>query len=97
MKRYTDKELREQLTHHLKDWSYTKGFIRRDFTFRNFSEAFSFMTSVALLAERADHHPDWSNVYNQVSISLRTHSVGGITQMDVDLAAEIDRVFSEEH
>ncbi len=55
------------------------------------------MTSVALLAERADHHPDWSNVYNKVSISLRTHSVGGITQMDVDLAAEIDRVFSEKH
>lgn len=64
--------------------------LRRDFKFRNFSEAFGFMTRVALLAEAADHHPDWSNAYNEVAIALSTHSAGGITGKDIALAAAID-------
>ena len=63
--------------------------ITQDFAFKNFAEAFSFMTHVALLAEKADHHPDWSNSYNKVSITLSTHSAGGVTEKDVALAKAI--------
>nr|WP_298224840.1 4a-hydroxytetrahydrobiopterin dehydratase [Acidocella sp.] len=63
--------------------------IVQDFTFKTFAEAFSFMTRVALLAEKVDHHPDWSNSYNKVSISLSSHDSGGVTQKDVMLATAI--------
>ncbi|MBU6449013.1 MAG: 4a-hydroxytetrahydrobiopterin dehydratase [Rhodospirillales bacterium] len=63
--------------------------LTQDFTFHNFAEAFSFMAHVALLAEKADHHPDWSNSYNKVSITLSTHSAGGVTEKDVALAKAI--------
>ena len=65
--------------------------IARSFRFRDFSEAFAFMTRVALAAEQADHHPEWSNVWNRVDILLTTHSAGGLTAKDVDLARRIDR------
>ena len=61
----------------------------RQFGFRNFSQAFGFMSRVALLAEKADHHPDWSNSYNKVHVSLSTHDAGGITRKDADLAKKI--------
>jgi len=64
--------------------------LTRAFRFRDFSEAFGFMARVALLAERAGHHPDWSNSYNRVSISLSTHDAGGLTQKDIELARAID-------
>lgn len=60
------------------------------FKFADFSQAFAFMTRVALLAEKADHHPEWSNVYNRVSIVLTTHDAGGLSQRDADMAAAID-------
>lgn len=66
--------------------------ITREFKFKDFSEAFAFMTRVALLAQAADHHPEWSNVYNRVTITLSTHSAGGLTEKDVKLAGEIDRL-----
>lgn len=66
--------------------------IRRSFSFASFVEAFGFMTQVALLAEKADHHPEWSNVYNRVEIVLTTHDAGGLSQRDVDLAVAIDAV-----
>jgi len=64
--------------------------IVRDFTFKDFIEAFAFMTRVALYAERMDHHPEWSNVYNKVSITLTTHDCGGLSERDVKLAKLID-------
>lgn len=64
--------------------------IRRALKFGDFSEAFSFMTRVALAAEKADHHPDWSNVYNRVEIALSTHDAGGLTSRDFALAEAID-------
>jgi 4a-hydroxytetrahydrobiopterin dehydratase len=64
--------------------------IRRAFIFADFSQAFAFMARVALLAEKADHHPDWSNSYNRVEISLTSHDVGGLTQRDLKLARAID-------
>ena len=63
--------------------------IVRSFRFRDFSEAFSFMTRVALAAEAADHHPEWSNVWNRVDVLLTTHSAGGLTEKDVALAKRI--------
>ena len=64
--------------------------IERKFTFADFSEAFAFMTRVALLAEKADHHPEWSNVWNRVEITLTTHDAGGLSRRDVEMAGAID-------
>ncbi len=64
--------------------------IRRDFRFRDFAEAWAFMTRVALLAEKHDHHPDWSNVYNRVTIVLTTHDADGLSARDIALARAID-------
>jgi 4a-hydroxytetrahydrobiopterin dehydratase len=64
--------------------------IARRFTFDDFVEAFGFMARVALLAEKADHHPEWSNVYNRVDILLTTHDAGGLSKRDVDMARAID-------
>lgn len=63
--------------------------IHQRFTFKDFAEAFSFMAHVALLAEKADHHPDWSNSYNKVEITLSTHDAGGLTKKDIALAEAI--------
>ncbi|HXB34254.1 MAG TPA: 4a-hydroxytetrahydrobiopterin dehydratase [Puia sp.] len=72
-------------------WEEKNNTLYRKFEFRNFSEAFAFMTRVALEAEKMDHHPDWSNVYNTVEISLSTHSAGDIvTEKDRKLAKKID-------
>lgn len=68
--------------------------ITRDFKFKTFAEAFGFMTRVALAAEKMNHHPEWSNVYNRVSIRLTTHDTGGLTERDVKLARAIDRAAS---
>ncbi|SFS01760.1 4a-hydroxytetrahydrobiopterin dehydratase [Sphingomonas jatrophae] len=76
----------------LADWDHDDGrdAITRSFKFVDFSEAFAFMTRVALLAEKADHHPEWSNVWNRVDILLTTHDAGGLSTRDVALAQAID-------
>jgi len=68
--------------------------VSKEFQFRNFREAFGFMTGVALMAEKLDHHPEWSNVYKTVQITLTTHSAGGLSQLDAKLAAEIEKLAS---
>ena len=68
--------------------------LTRELAFADFSQAFAFMTQVALMAERMDHHPDWHNVYNRVSLRLSTHDVGGLSERDFRLAAGIDRVLA---
>lgn len=65
--------------------------IGRSFTFRNFGEAFAFMTRAALVAEKMDHHPDWSNVYRTVEVKLSTHDAGGLTLLDFELARKMNR------
>ncbi|MDR3475606.1 MAG: 4a-hydroxytetrahydrobiopterin dehydratase [Devosia sp.] len=74
------------------DWRYdaAAGSIARDFRFKDFAEAFGFMTRVALAAEKANHHPDWCNSYDKVAIVLSTHSAGGVTERDIALAKAID-------
>jgi 4a-hydroxytetrahydrobiopterin dehydratase len=77
------------------DWTYASsdgGSIRRKWVFKDFAQAFAFMTHVALLAQEADHHPEWSNVYNRVEITLRTHDAGGLSIKDIDLAKRIDQI-----
>jgi 4a-hydroxytetrahydrobiopterin dehydratase len=64
--------------------------ITRNFKFKDFNAAFGFMTRVALLAEKMDHHPEWSNVYNTLEVTLSTHDAGGLTQKDIDMAAAMD-------
>ena len=64
--------------------------ITRKFEFANFNEAFGFMTRVALLADKMDHHPEWFNVYNKVEVTLSTHDAGGVTQNDIDMATALD-------
>ena len=79
----------------LEDWDYdeARDAITRSFTFRDFNEAFGFMTRVALLAEKDDHHPEWSNVWNRVEILLTTHDAGGLSGRDIELAHAIDALF----
>lgn len=71
-----------------------EGKLTRTFKFKDFSEAFGFMARVALLAEKAGHHPDWSNSYDTVEITLSTHDAGGLTQKDVDLATKISALLA---
>lgn len=73
-------------------WTLKGGKLHREFRFAGFSEAFGFMSRVALAAEKLDHHPDWTNVWNRVDVSLDTHDSGGITELDFRLAAEMDKI-----
>jgi 4a-hydroxytetrahydrobiopterin dehydratase len=72
----------------------TRDAITREFLFADFKRAFAFMTQVALAAEKADHHPEWSNVYNKVRVTLTTHDAGGVTQKDLDLARVADEAYA---
>ena len=74
----------------LGEWSLDQGKLHRRFEFDDFIAAFSFMSQVAILAERADHHPEWWNVYNKVDVWLTTHDSGGITEKDLALARAVD-------
>ena len=78
----------------LADWDYdeARDAIVRRFVFADFAEAFGFMARVALMAEKADHHPEWSNVWNRVEILLTTHDAGGLSARDVALAEAIDAI-----
>ncbi|HET8930305.1 MAG TPA: 4a-hydroxytetrahydrobiopterin dehydratase [Acidimicrobiales bacterium] len=73
-------------------WTEHDNSLKREFTFADFSEAWGFMTRVAMAAEKRDHHPDWSNAWNTVRISLTSHDAGGITDRDRDLAEAIDAI-----
>ena len=91
MPKLDDKARREALAA-LPGWTHDAGrdAIAKGFRFADFGEAFGFMTRVALEAEKADHHPEWSNVWNRVDILLTTHSAGGLTEKDVALARKIE-------
>jgi 4a-hydroxytetrahydrobiopterin dehydratase len=88
MPKLSDAEIEQALTG-LEGWSRAGDEIAREFQFRDFVEALGFIAQVGLLAERANHHPNLSNVYNRVTIALSTHDEGGITERDIKLATEI--------
>ena len=85
-----DAAQKSALAAELPDWSVQGEQLHRDLQFKSFVEAFGFMTQVALLAESKNHHPNWSNVYNRVSIDLTTHDLGGLSSLDVELATAIN-------
>ena len=87
-----DDELKE-LVFKIPGWEIKSEQIQREFNFDNFIEAFSFMTKVALICEKYNHHPNWENVYSKVIIRLNTHDLGGITNLDQTLAFEINKIF----
>ena len=84
----TDGEQQQRLAD-LDDWTIEDGALTRTFTFASFVVAFGFMASAAIVAEKMNHHPEWSNVYNRVTIRLSTHDVGGISELDFELAAKM--------
>ena len=76
----------------LPGWTHVAGKLHREYQFANFVTAFGFMTAVALVAEKLDHHPEWFNVYKTVDVTLSTHDAGGVTELDVKLAGAMDRL-----
>lgn len=90
-----DKATPTEIDHFLNthtEWTAADNKLQRTFSFRNFREAFGFMAEAALVAERSNHHPEWSNVYNRVSVHLTTHDAGGITAKDFDLARKMESI-----
>lgn len=95
MKKLTEKEIEEKLTH-MDGWSYSEDALHTSFEFENFKEAFTLMTRIAFEAEAQNHHPDWSNVFNQLEITLSTHDAGGVTEKDFKLAQAIEAIVNAE-
>lgn len=91
-----DSEAATALLATLPDWMHDaqRGAITREFVFADFIQAFAFMTQVALVAEKHNHHPEWANIYNKVRITLTTHDANGLTQRDMDLARYADDAFA---
>ncbi|WP_413442402.1 4a-hydroxytetrahydrobiopterin dehydratase [Synechococcus sp. MIT S1220] len=83
---------RASLSETLASWTLESDQLTRTFLFKDFVEAFGFMSRVALLAESRNHHPNWSNVYNRVTIELTTHDLGGLSDLDIELAIAIDQL-----
>ena len=92
MKKLSKTEVTNKLKK-LSGWKLIKGqnAITKTFKFKNFTEAFGWMTSMALYAEKKDHHPEWFNVYSTVEVTLSTHDSGGVTNLDLDMAREMNR------
>lgn len=89
MKVYQEADTAPKLAN-LEGWSFENDGIQKTFTFKDFTQAFGFMAQVAILAEKANHHPEWSNVYHTVNIRLSTHDAGGLTDNDFELAGQIE-------
>lgn len=92
----TDEE-RDAALASLTEWQDVEGrdAITRSYKFKDFNEAFGWMTRVAMVAEKMDHHPEWANVYNSIKVTLSTHDAGGITQLDVNLAIIMDMIATD--
>ncbi|HXH03445.1 MAG TPA: 4a-hydroxytetrahydrobiopterin dehydratase [Candidatus Competibacteraceae bacterium] len=88
----SDEQIIIRLQEIKKNWSYVQGKLYAEFKFKDFVEAFGFMSKVAILAESLHHHPEWSNVYNRVKIFLVTHDAGGVSAKDFELAKRIDQL-----
>lgn len=93
LERYSEGQISEALVS-LPGWNLRAGKLHKEFRFKDFVEAFGFMTRCALHAERMDHHPEWSNVYNTVAVELVTHDAKGITAKDFELARKMEFSFA---
>ncbi|HEV7558672.1 MAG TPA: 4a-hydroxytetrahydrobiopterin dehydratase [Kofleriaceae bacterium] len=91
MSKLTESDVSKRLTS-IPGWTVASGKLHREFKFDDFVAAFGFMTSCALVAEKSDHHPEWFNVYNRVTVDLSTHDAGGITDKDFALAAAMSKL-----
>jgi len=89
MRKFSGPELKQALDT-LTAWTVVNGKLHKEYKFADFIHAFGFMTTAALAIEKMDHHPEWSNVYNRVTVDLTTHDAQGITQKDIDLAKLLD-------
>ncbi|HEX9846462.1 MAG TPA: 4a-hydroxytetrahydrobiopterin dehydratase [Candidatus Nitrosotenuis sp.] len=85
----SDEQIKSELAN-LSGWSLKDGKLHKDFVFGDFIEAFGFMTKASLHIEKMNHHPEWFNVYNKISVDLMTHDAGGITQNDINLAKTLN-------
>jgi 4a-hydroxytetrahydrobiopterin dehydratase len=94
MAKKIDDATRSAMAGRLPNWQPAAGrdAIKRTFVFKDFGEAFAFMTRIALVAEQMNHHPEWSNVWNRVEVTLSTHDAGGVTELDLKLAEAMDRI-----
>jgi len=94
MAKTLDAAARSGMTQRLANWQLVAGrdAIQRTFVFKDFNEAFGFMARVALVAEQMNHHPEWTNVWNRVEVTLSTHDAGGLTERDLALAEAMDRI-----
>ena len=90
-KKASDSELATNLAK-LSSWTIENGKLHKQFQFESFVEAFGFMTSIALIAESMNHHPEWFNVYNKVDVTLTTHDAGDVTEKDMEMASFMDEV-----
>lgn len=95
MKKLSESEIQERLKD-IDGWEYNENAIHTTFEFNDFKDAFSVMTRIAFEAELQQHHPDWSNVYNKLQISLSTHDAGGVTENDFNLAKTIEDIIQGE-
>lgn len=93
IKQATDKEIQAFIRQN-KAWGLEQNKLHREYAFKNFVEAFGFMTQIAMIAEKSNHHPEWFNVYNKVVIDLTTHEAGGITTRDFSLAKQMEEYFT---
>lgn len=93
MEKLSEDEINQKLES-LEGWTYSEDAISTSFEFEDFKEAFTLMTRIAFEAEAQQHHPEWTNVYNQLEISLSTHDAGGVTEKDFKLAATIEKILN---
>ena len=93
MEKLPKTEIQENLDLIDSGWTHEGDFIKKEFQFKNFVQAFGFMTAIAAEAEKLNHHPNWENVYNKVNIALSTHDAGGVSLKDFELASRIDKIY----
>jgi len=95
MRKLSEQEINDHLES-LVGWQLTEGGLQTSFEFENFKEAFTLMTRIAFEAEKMDHHPNWTNIYNTLEITLTTHAAGGVTEKDIKLAQAIEKIVNAE-
>lgn len=95
MEKLNDSQIQEKLAN-LSGWSYENGSITKSYKFKDFKQTFAVMTRIAFECEAQNHHPEWENVYNSLTIQLNTHDAGGITQKDFDLATSVENITSSQ-